>query len=152
MNIDQTCYCVNIVAVIWHPSSVLGTICLKLPFSQHLCNISVGRFWHDMKFADWGSLVDVVGYCFLNLGSKYQPQDEFVQWIQKGPKPIYIGFGSMVWWFCNADPYISFCPFLVIHFLKKVRQSDEEFGRVLLCVVADGFSYVSSLLYVSFFL
>lgn len=50
-----------------------------------------------MKFADWGSLVDVVGYCFLNLGSKYQPQDEFVQWIQKGPKPIYIGFGSMVW-------------------------------------------------------
>lgn len=48
--------------------------------------------------ADWGSLVDVVGYCFLNLGSRYQPQEEFVQWIQKGDKPIYIGFGSMVWW------------------------------------------------------
>lgn len=48
-------------------------------------------------FADWGSLVDVVGFCFLNLGSKYQPQDEFVHWIQKGPEPIYIGFGSMVW-------------------------------------------------------
>ena len=47
--------------------------------------------------ADWGSLVDVVGYCFLNLGSRYQPQEEFVQWIQKGDKPIYIGFGSMVW-------------------------------------------------------
>lgn len=40
--------------------------------------------------------MDVVGYCFLNLGSKHQPQDEFVQWIQKGSKPIYIGFGSMV--------------------------------------------------------
>lgn len=40
--------------------------------------------------------MDVVGYCFLNLGSKHQPQDEFVRWIQKGSKPIYIGFGSMV--------------------------------------------------------
>lgn len=46
---------------------------------------------------DWGVLVDVVGFCFLNLGLKYQPQKEFVQWIQAGPKPIYIGFGSMVW-------------------------------------------------------
>ncbi|PPD81365.1 hypothetical protein GOBAR_DD21691 [Gossypium barbadense] len=43
----------------------------------------------------WGPLVDVVGYCFLNLGSKYRPREEFVQWIQKGPQPIYIGFGSM---------------------------------------------------------
>lgn len=46
--------------------------------------------------ADWGPLVDVVGYCFLNLGSNYQPREEFVQWLQKEPKPIYIGFGSMV--------------------------------------------------------
>lgn len=47
------------------------------------------------KPSDWGPQVDVVGYCFLNLGSKYQPPEEFVQWIQKGPPPIYIGFGSM---------------------------------------------------------
>ncbi|KAL8161762.1 hypothetical protein V2J09_013251 [Rumex salicifolius] len=47
------------------------------------------------KPKDWGPLIDVVGYCFLDLGSKYQPPDDFVQWIQKGPKPIYIGFGSM---------------------------------------------------------
>lgn len=47
------------------------------------------------KPSDWGSLVDVVGYCLLKLGSKYQPQENFVQWIQRGPKPIYIGFGSM---------------------------------------------------------
>ena len=46
-------------------------------------------------FADWGPLVEVVGYCFLNLGSKYQPQDKFVQWIQNGPEPIYIlGLGA----------------------------------------------------------
>lgn len=48
------------------------------------------------KCADWGVLVDVVGYCFLKLGLKYQPQKAFAEWIQQGPKPIYIGFGSMV--------------------------------------------------------
>lgn len=46
--------------------------------------------------ADWGPLVDVIGYCFLNLGSKYRPSEEFAEWIQKGSQPIYIGFGSMV--------------------------------------------------------
>ena len=66
-----------------------------------LCNIYVKGFYmitifFYFLFPDWGSLVDVVGYCFLNLGSKYQPQEAFVQWIQNGPKPIYIGFGSMV--------------------------------------------------------
>lgn len=49
------------------------------------------------KFADWGSLVDVVGYCFLSLASKYQPREDFVRWIKKGPPPLYFGFGSMVW-------------------------------------------------------
>lgn len=44
---------------------------------------------------DWGPLVDVVGYCFLNLGTKYQPPLELSLWLQQGPKPIYIGFGSM---------------------------------------------------------
>lgn len=47
------------------------------------------------KPSDWGPLVDVVGYCFLNLGSKYLPPEKFVQWIKKGASPIYIGFGSM---------------------------------------------------------
>lgn len=47
-------------------------------------------------YSDWGPLVDVVGYCFLNLASKYQPPEEFIQWIGKGSSPIYIGFGSMV--------------------------------------------------------
>ncbi|KAL7262849.1 hypothetical protein ACSBR1_001083 [Camellia fascicularis] len=48
------------------------------------------------KPSDWGPLVDVGGYCFINLGLKYQPPEEFVRWIKKGPQPIYIGFGSML--------------------------------------------------------
>ncbi|KAK7244077.1 hypothetical protein RIF29_38895 [Crotalaria pallida] len=49
------------------------------------------------KPTDWGPLVDVVGYCFLDLGSKYQPRKDIVRWIEKGPKPLYFGFGSMVY-------------------------------------------------------
>ncbi|KAI5654481.1 hypothetical protein M9H77_31668 [Catharanthus roseus] len=78
---------------------------LKLPpiayFSMYHGSIShlpTGYMWSPhvvSKPKDWGPLVDVVGYCFLNLGSNYQPREDFVQWMQKGPKPIYIGFGSM---------------------------------------------------------
>ncbi|XP_057795450.1 sterol 3-beta-glucosyltransferase UGT80B1-like [Salvia miltiorrhiza] len=78
---------------------------LKLPpiayFSSYHGSIShlpTGYMWSPHvvpKPNDWGNQVDVVGYCFLNLGSKYQPSEEFSEWIQKGSQPIYIGFGSM---------------------------------------------------------
>ncbi|XP_031500806.1 sterol 3-beta-glucosyltransferase UGT80B1-like [Nymphaea colorata] len=44
---------------------------------------------------DWGSQVDVSGFCFMNHSLNYQPQKEFLEWILSGAKPIYIGFGSM---------------------------------------------------------
>ncbi|KAI5400144.1 hypothetical protein KIW84_065174 [Lathyrus oleraceus] len=79
---------------------------LKLPpiayFSMYRGSIShlpTAYMWSPHlvpKPNDWGSLVDVVGYCFLRLGSKYQPREDFVQWIKKGPPPLYFGFGSMV--------------------------------------------------------
>ncbi|XP_042040024.1 sterol 3-beta-glucosyltransferase UGT80B1-like [Salvia splendens] len=78
---------------------------LKLPpiayFSSYHGSIShlpTGYMWSPHvvpKPDDWGNQVDVVGYCFMNLGSKYQPSEEFAGWIQKGSPPIYIGFGSM---------------------------------------------------------
>ncbi|CAL5386428.1 unnamed protein product [Camellia sinensis] len=52
--------------------------------------------WYHGSPSDWGPLVDVGGYCFLNLGLNYQPPEDFVRWIKKGPQPIYIGFGSML--------------------------------------------------------
>ncbi|KAG6390517.1 hypothetical protein SASPL_148255 [Salvia splendens] len=79
---------------------------LKLPpiayFSSYHGSIShlpTGYMWSPHvvpKPDDWGNQVDVVGYCFMNLGSKYEPSEEFAEWIQKGSQPIYIGFGSMV--------------------------------------------------------
>ncbi|XP_010680858.1 sterol 3-beta-glucosyltransferase UGT80B1 isoform X2 [Beta vulgaris subsp. vulgaris] len=78
---------------------------LKLPpiayFSMYHGSIShlpTGYMWSPHvvpKPRDWGPLVDVVGYCFLNLGSRYRPSGVFVEWMKKGQKPIYIGFGSM---------------------------------------------------------
>ncbi|RVW30340.1 Sterol 3-beta-glucosyltransferase UGT80A2 [Vitis vinifera] len=44
---------------------------------------------------DWGPKVDVVGFCFLDLASNYEPPQELVKWLEAGQKPIYIGFGSL---------------------------------------------------------
>lgn len=46
--------------------------------------------------SDWGSKVDVVGFCFLDLASNYEPPELLVNWLKAGDKPIYIGFGSLV--------------------------------------------------------
>ncbi|CAN1234958.1 Sterol 3-beta-glucosyltransferase UGT80B1 [Linum perenne] len=63
-----------------------------------ISHLPTGYLWSPSlvsKPMDWGPQVDVVGYCFLNLASKYEPRREFTEWIKKGTKPIYIGFGSM---------------------------------------------------------
>ncbi|XP_021284049.1 sterol 3-beta-glucosyltransferase UGT80B1 isoform X2 [Herrania umbratica] len=76
----------------------LAPIAYFSTYHGSISHLPTGYMWSSHlvpKPKDWGPLVDVVGYCFLNLGSKYQPQEEFVQWIQKGSQPIYIGFGSM---------------------------------------------------------
>ncbi|KAG6625986.1 sterol 3-beta-glucosyltransferase UGT80B1 isoform X2 [Carya illinoinensis] len=76
----------------------LAPIAYFSTYRGSISHLPTGYMWSPHlvpKPNDWGTLVDVVGFCFLNLGSKYQPQEEFVQWIQKGPEPIYIGFGSM---------------------------------------------------------
>lgn len=47
------------------------------------------------KPKDWGPKVDVVGFCFLDLASNYEPPQPLVEWLDAGPKPIYVGFGSL---------------------------------------------------------
>eukprot|EP00256_Glycine_max_P060300 XP_014629132.1 sterol 3-beta-glucosyltransferase UGT80A2 isoform X5 [Glycine max] len=44
---------------------------------------------------DWGPKIDVVGFCFLDLASNYEPPESLVKWLEEGDKPIYIGFGSL---------------------------------------------------------
>ncbi|XP_065036123.1 sterol 3-beta-glucosyltransferase UGT80A2-like [Musa acuminata AAA Group] len=47
------------------------------------------------KPKDWGPKIDVVGFCFLDLASNYEPPESLVKWLEAGEKPIYIGFGSL---------------------------------------------------------
>ncbi|KAK4802253.1 hypothetical protein SAY86_000456 [Trapa natans] len=76
----------------------LSPIAYFSTYHGSISHLPTGYLWSPHlvpKPSDWGPLVDVVGYCFLNLGSTYQPEEEFVHWLKRGPKPIYIGFGSM---------------------------------------------------------
>lgn len=48
------------------------------------------------KPPDWGSHIEIAGYSFLPLAKSYVPPPELTAFLEKGPKPIYIGFGSIV--------------------------------------------------------
>jgi sterol 3beta-glucosyltransferase len=45
---------------------------------------------------DWPEYLDVTGYWFLDPPTGWQPPTDLVGFIEAGPKPICIGFGSMV--------------------------------------------------------
>ena len=48
------------------------------------------------KPKDWGKNITIAGYYFLPLASSYTPPPELKSFLQAGPPPIYIGFGSIV--------------------------------------------------------
>ncbi|KAF3019246.1 hypothetical protein E8E14_003977 [Neopestalotiopsis sp. 37M] len=45
---------------------------------------------------DWGNHIDIAGFYFLNLASNYTPEPELAAFLEAGPPPVYIGFGSIV--------------------------------------------------------
>ncbi|XPS77336.1 hypothetical protein M3J09_009362 [Ascochyta lentis] len=47
------------------------------------------------KPADWPSYIDVCG-CFFRDATHYEPTPELRSFIENGPPPVYIGFGSIV--------------------------------------------------------
>jgi sterol 3beta-glucosyltransferase len=48
------------------------------------------------KPSDWGDHVHVTGYWFLEATPNWQPPVELVEFLETGPPPIYIGFGSVI--------------------------------------------------------
>jgi UDP:flavonoid glycosyltransferase YjiC (YdhE family) len=47
------------------------------------------------KPPDWDDQREVTGYWFLDSPVGWQPPDELVAFLESGPPPVYIGFGSM---------------------------------------------------------
>jgi sterol 3beta-glucosyltransferase len=45
---------------------------------------------------DWGGSIHVTGYWFLEPPAGWEPPVDLVGFLQSGPPPVYIGFGSMV--------------------------------------------------------
>ena len=46
--------------------------------------------------SDWGNFVHQAGYCFLDTADSFDPPPALQTFLSKGPKPFYVGFGSMV--------------------------------------------------------
>jgi sterol 3beta-glucosyltransferase len=49
---------------------------------------------------DWDDCIHVTGYWFLDPPAGWDPPADLVNFLQSGPPPVYIGFGSMV----NSKP------------------------------------------------
>ncbi|KAF5018680.1 hypothetical protein F66182_9326 [Fusarium sp. NRRL 66182] len=63
---------------------------LRVPFSY---------LWSESlipKPSDWDAHLNITGFSFLSLASSYTPPQDLVEFLEKGPTPIYIGFGSIV--------------------------------------------------------
>ncbi|KAJ3370567.1 hypothetical protein HDU91_006058 [Kappamyces sp. JEL0680] len=48
------------------------------------------------KPKDWGPHIDISGFFFLDLATNYTPPSDLVSFLNAGPEPVYIGFGSIV--------------------------------------------------------
>ena len=47
------------------------------------------------KPSDWDNNINVTGYWFLDSESDWTPPSDLMEFLQGGPPPVYIGFGSM---------------------------------------------------------
>jgi UDP:flavonoid glycosyltransferase YjiC (YdhE family) len=47
------------------------------------------------KPPDWGETMHITGYWFLDPADDWTPPSELLSFLQAGPPPVYVGFGSM---------------------------------------------------------
>lgn len=60
-------------------------ISVLYPFSPHLVPVPV----------DFPAHVQVTGYWFLEEGKTWRPEPDLAAFLEEGPPPVYVGFGSM---------------------------------------------------------
>ncbi|KAI9823175.1 MAG: hypothetical protein M1832_002618 [Thelocarpon impressellum] len=75
------------VSTLWAPGQLYR---LKVPYTY---------LWSPglvPKPADWGPEIDIAGFVFLDLASSFEPPQSLRDFLDAGPPPVYIGFGSIV--------------------------------------------------------
>jgi UDP:flavonoid glycosyltransferase YjiC (YdhE family) len=75
------------VSIMWAPGM---TSRLRIPYTYCWSPALIP------KPRDWGNYIDISGFFFLNLSSSYTPPAELTEFLEAGPAPVYIGFGSIV--------------------------------------------------------
>jgi len=48
------------------------------------------------KPKDWGHYISISGFYFLSLAYTFEPDPDLLEFLNAGPPPVYIGFGSIV--------------------------------------------------------
>ncbi|PYH38101.1 putative UDP-glucose,sterol transferase [Aspergillus neoniger CBS 115656] len=72
---------------------------IRAPSIAHRLRIPYTYLWSPAllpKPGDWGDNIDIVGFSFLSTASDYTPPDDLANFLESGPPPIYVGFGSIV--------------------------------------------------------
>ncbi|KAI8724258.1 Glyco-transf-28 domain-containing protein [Fusarium sp. LHS14.1] len=81
------CLGLDPVSMIWGPGVLQR---LKIPYTYCWSPALIP------KPKDWGSHISISGFYLLNLASNYTPTPDLLAFLDAGPPPIYIGFGSIV--------------------------------------------------------
>lgn len=81
--------CLNLdpVSLIWAPGMLQR---LRIPHTYCWSSALIP------KPKDWGPHISIAGFYFLNLASEYTPTPDLQAFLDAGPPPVYIGFGSIV--------------------------------------------------------
>jgi UDP:flavonoid glycosyltransferase YjiC (YdhE family) len=83
----KKCLGLDPVSVIWAPGMLQR---LKVPHTYCWSPALIP------KPKDWGSHISISGFYFLNLATNYTPAPGLQTFLDAGPPPVYIGFGSIV--------------------------------------------------------
>lgn len=83
----KKCLGLDPVSLIWAPGMLQR---LKIPHTYCWSPALIP------KPKDWGPHISISGFYFLNLASNYTPAPDLQAFLDDGPPPIYIGFGSIV--------------------------------------------------------
>ncbi|GMG24688.1 unnamed protein product [Aspergillus oryzae var. brunneus] len=88
-------------AIVANPPSFAHVHCAeKMGVPLHLM-FTLVSYWKGSpsllpKPDDWQDHIDVTGFNFLSANADYVPPSDLVEFLDSGPPPLYIGFGSIV--------------------------------------------------------